>query len=117
MSSNLVFSFCLFAAGLPFVAICVILIHYFMRRATWKRKQRRGERNLGFCPSSSALGMALLFLQIFARPSLQHVLEEKQEEDKDEDDEGDPESPEKRVDRQLRRIRRGEKVDELVLRL
>ena len=61
--------------------------------------------------------MMLLFMQVFARPSLQHVLEEKQKEDKDEDDEGDPESPEKRVDHQLKRIRRGEKVNDLVLRL
>jgi hypothetical protein len=105
------------ASGLPFLAIAVLFVHYALRRAEWQRKRRRGEKNPGFCPSSAALGMMLLFMQVFARPSLQHVLEEKQEEDKDEDDEGDPESPEKRVDRQLKRIRRGEKIDDLVLRL
>jgi hypothetical protein len=117
MSANLLFYCCSFAAGLPFLAIAAILFHYYIRRAAWKRKRRRSERNCGFCPSSAALGAALLFLQIFARPSLQHVLEEKQKEDKDEDDEGDSENPEKRVDGQLKRIRRGEKIDDLVLRM
>jgi hypothetical protein len=60
--------------------------------------------------------MMLLFMQVFARPSLQHVLEEKQEEDKDEDDQGDPETPEKRLNRQLKEIRRGDPVKTLVLR-
>jgi hypothetical protein len=117
MRSNLSFYFCLLAAGLPFYAIPAILVHYFVRRGAWKRKRRRGEKRLGFCPSSTALGGALLFLQIFIRPSLQHVLAEVQEEDLDEDDEGDPESPEKHLNRQLKRIRRGEEIDDLVLRL
>jgi len=117
MSANALYFCGLFAAGLPFLAMATILCDYFLRRAAWKRKRLRGEKNLSFCPSSTALGAALLFLQIFARPSLQHVLEEKQEEDKDEDDEGDPESTEKNLNRQLKRIRRGEKFDDLVLRL
>ncbi|MGA2571652.1 MAG: hypothetical protein ABSF23_14135 [Terracidiphilus sp.] len=117
MSANVLLYCCLFAAGLPFFAIAAILVHYCVRREAWKRKQRRGDRSPGFCPSSTALGAALLFVHVFVRPSLQHVLEEKQEEDKDEDDEGDPESPEKQLSRQLRDIRRGEKVDDLVLRM
>jgi hypothetical protein len=117
MNANALYLCGFFAAGLPFLAMAGILCHYFLRRVAWKRKRRRGEKNLGFCPSSTALGAALLFLQIFARPSLQHVLEEKQEEDKDEDHEGDPESPEKNLHRQLKRIRHGEKFDNLVLRL
>ena len=95
----------------------VILCHYFLRRAAWQRKWRRGEKKLGFCPSASALGMAMLFLQIFVRPSLQHVLEEKQEEDKDDDDEGDLETEEKHLHRQLKRVRRGEEVGDLTLRM
>ena len=117
MSMDLSFYCRLFAAGLPFLAITAIFVHYCVRRAAWKRKQRRGEKNLGFCPSSAALGAAMLFLQIFVRPSLQHVVAEKQEQDQDEDDSGVPENPEKRVDRQLKRIRRGEKTDDLVLRM
>jgi hypothetical protein len=116
MSSSL-FQLCCFAAGLPFLAILAILIRYFVLRAIWKHKRRKGEKILGFCPSSAALGAALLFLQILVRPSLRHVLVEKREEDKDEDDESDLEGPEKFVDRQLKRIRRGEKTDDLVLRL
>ena len=117
MGSNLAFYLCLFAAGLPFFAIPAILIHYCVRRAAWRRKKRRGVKRLGFFPSATALGGALLFLQIFVRPSLQHVHAVVQEEKDQDDDEGDPESPEKHLSRQLKRIRRGEKTDDLVLRL
>ena len=59
----------------------------------------------------------LLYAQVFYRPSVEYVLEEKQEQDVEEDDQSDPETPEKYLDRQLRRIRRGEPVDQLTLRL
>ena len=117
MNTNVLYLFCMIAASLPFAAIPVLLIHYCLRRAAWKRKQRRGQKSLGFCPSSSALGVALLFMQVFIRPSLQHVIEERQQEDVDEDAQGDPESPLKHLKRQLRKIRRGEMVGDLVLRL
>jgi hypothetical protein len=61
--------------------------------------------------------MAFLFLQVFHRPSVAHVLEEKQKEDAEENDEGDPENLKKQIDRQLKKIRRGEPVERLVLRL
>ena len=57
------------------------------------------------------------FMQVYWRPSVSYVLEEKQDEDADEDDNGDPENLKKQLDRQLKRIRRGEPVDRLVLRL
>lgn len=104
-------------AGLPYVAIVVVLIHFLLRRAKWKINRRCGKRDAGFCPSSAALGMMLLFMQVFVRPTLQYVLEQKQEEDVEEDDEGDPEGTMKQLNRQLKRIRRGEPVGDLVLRL
>lgn len=107
---------CVCAFCVPFVAIGVIFVHYYVRRAVWKCKRRRGKESSHFCPSSSALGMALLFMQVFYRPSVEYVLEEKQDEDVDQDDEGDPESPAKHLSHQLRKIRRGEPVDRLVLR-
>jgi hypothetical protein len=61
--------------------------------------------------------MILLFAQMFYRPTVSYVLEARQDEDADEDDQGDPESREKHLNRQLKRIRRGEQVDDLVLRL
>ncbi len=79
--------------------------------------QRLGRKNSGFCPSSSALGIALLFLQVFYRPSVANVVEIKQDEDVDEDDEGDPEGLTKQLNRQYKRIRRGEPVERLVLRI
>jgi len=106
-----------FAMGAPFLTIGAILVHYLLRRAAWRRNKRRGKKNLGFCPSSSALGIALLFIQVFYRPSIENVIEVKQHEDADEDNTGDPENLKKQLNRQLKRIRRGEPVDRLVLRL
>jgi hypothetical protein len=105
------------AFALPFLTIAAILVHYHLRRAIWKFKRRRGMKNPGFCPSSAALGMVLLFAQMLYGPSVSHAIEARQQEDADEDDEDDPEAPEKHLLRQLRRIRRGEQVDPLVLRL
>jgi hypothetical protein len=118
MSTNFLYLCGLFAGISPFLAIAVILLLYLLRRTAWKIRQGRGDKHLGFCPSASALGMALLFMQVFVRPSLQTVLEQKQEEDVVEDDQGgDPESRENHLNRQLKRIRRGERVDGLILRL
>jgi hypothetical protein len=105
------------ALGAPFLAIVAILVYYQLRRAAWRRNKRLGKKNLGFCPSSAAMGMALLFMQVFHRPSVAHALEMKQDEDADEDDEGDPENLKKQLSRQYKRIRRGEPVEKLVLRL
>lgn len=116
MSANL-FYLCSVAASLPYLAIVVVLFHYLLRRAKWKADKRRGKKIPRFCPSASALGMMLLFMQVFVRPTLRYVLEEKQNEDAEEDDEGDPEGITKQLDRQLKRIRRGEQVGDLVLRL
>jgi hypothetical protein len=101
----------------PFLAIPVIFAHYCVRRAVWKRRKRLGMRNPGFCPSMAAMGTSLQFIQVFYRPNMAYVLETKLEEDVDEDDSGDPETPAAHFNRQLRRIRRGERVETLVLRL
>jgi len=117
MSPNVWFYCGLFAAALPFLVIAAIFLHYCVRGAAWKRKRRRGEKNTGFCPSSLALGGAMLFLQLIIRPSLIRVIEQRQQEEADEDDQGDPESPLHHLKRQLRDIRRREFAGDLVLRL
>ena len=120
--SNLLLMFLASLTVIGPVAILLILIHYNLRRAWWKRRQRQGNRSVGFCPSSAALGMALQFMQVFHRPSMAHVVEARQatREEADEDDNGDPETPAARRRhflRQLRRIRRGERVERLELRM
>lgn len=105
------------AFGAPFLAIAFLLFHYCVRRAVWRRKRRWGVRCAGFCPSACAMGVALLFLQVFYRPTVSNVIEVIEHEDADEDDQGDPESLAKQLHRQLKRIRRGEPVGDLVLRL
>ncbi len=116
MSAKL-FYLCSIAASLPFLAIAIVFAHFLLRRAKWKIDERRGKKNLGFCPSVAAMGMMLLFMQVFVRPTLQYVLEEKQDDEVKEDDQGDPESITKQLNRQLKKIRRGEQVGDLVLRL
>jgi hypothetical protein len=116
MSTNS-FYLCSIAASLPYIAIAVELVHYFLRRARWKFDKRRGKKNRGYCPSTAALGMMLLFMQVFVRPTLQHVLEEKQDDEVEEDDQGDPEGKMKQLSPQLNRIRRGEQAGDLVFRL
>lgn len=105
------------ASAFPFLAIFAILVHYFLQRAAWKSKQRRGHAKPGFYPSAAALGTILLFAQVFYRPSVAYAVEARLEVDAAEDDAGDPETPARALERQLRRIRRGEPVDRLVMRL
>jgi hypothetical protein len=103
--------------SVPFLAVGVILAHYVLRRATWKRRKRRGKKRFGYYPSAFALGMALQFIQVYYQPSLAYEAAEVQKGDAEDDDEGDLETPTKHLRRQLRRIRRGEAIDKLVLRL
>lgn len=102
-----------FGIGAPFFAIGVILIYYSILRAIHKLKRWCGKRS-GFCPSASALGMALLFTQVFYRPSLTHGVTVQQEYPQN-DEQGDPETIGKTLDQQLRRIRQGESIEKLIL--
>lgn len=101
----------------PLSGDCCDSWYYQIRRSVWRRKRRKSKRDLGFCPSSAALGAALLFLSVYYRPSVDFAIEASLQEKVEEDDQGDPETPEKYFNRQLRQIRRGERVEGLVLRL
>jgi len=117
MGANALYYFSIFLMSCPAWAIAAILAHYLLRRAAWKHRKRRGRKGLGYYPSAFALGMVFQSIQIFYRPSVEYVLEAKQDEDANADDDGDPETIQKQLNRQLRRIRRGEEVYRLVLRL
>jgi hypothetical protein len=101
----------------PFLAIVLILLYYVFLRSRWRILRRLGSRNSGFCPSESLLGTALQFWQVVYRPNDAYVVEAKIEDDAEDADEGDPESPTWQLLWQLRQIRRGERVEQLVLRL
>src|ERR1700694_2966989 len=117
MNANIYDILGMIAPATPLLAILAILIHYQFRRAAWKRRRRLGLPNRGFCPSTSCLGTAFQYMQVFHRPSMAYVVQVKREEEEDRDDNGYPESPIKLWKRQLRRIRNGEKLEMLVLRL
>jgi hypothetical protein len=116
MNSRLLLCCAEFASGLPYLAVVAILIHYFLRRAAWRRRKRQG-KTAGFCPSSAAMGVIFLFAQTFCRPAVSYEIEARLVERTEEDDDGDPETPAIHLGRQLRRIRRGEQVETLVLHL
>lgn len=105
------------ALASPFLAVVAILVYYHLRRAVFRRNQRLGRRNGGFCPSSFALGTALQLIPMFYCPSMDFAIKARLVQVVEEDDEGDPEKPAKHLHRQLRRIRRGEPVDTLVVKL
>ncbi|MGB6830544.1 MAG: hypothetical protein WBE41_21030 [Terracidiphilus sp.] len=106
-----------FALSAPLLAIAFLLFQYCWRRAAWRHRRRKGARCAGFCPSACAMGVALLFMQVFYRPTVMNVIEVIEHEDTEEDDQGNPENLRKQLNRQLKRIRRGEPVGDLVLRL
>jgi hypothetical protein len=122
MNGDSILAWCIYGLYVPFLLMGLILVHYVLRRALWRRRKRLGKSRLGFYPSAFALGMALQFVQVYHRPSMAYVREVKREEqdDGDEDDLGEPETPaarRKHFFRQLWRIRRGDPVDKLVLRI
>jgi hypothetical protein len=102
-----------FALNGLFIFSCCVL--FCVRRFLWRRRNRQGRRNLGFCPTYTSAGNALQALQAIAQPGADYVLAEKFDDEADDDDEGEPDSPEKHLHRQLRRIRRGEKVERLTV--
>ncbi len=105
------------ALASPLLVIVAILVHYYLRRALFRRNQRLGRKNRGFCPSSFALGTALQLLPMFYRPSMDFAIKARAVEVIEEDNEGDPEKPAKHLHRQLRRIRRGDPLDAFVVKL
>ena len=69
--------------------------------------------------SPEGMGAALMFLSMAYRPNHAFVAKAQivEREEADDDDQGGPDTARRHLLRQLRRIRRGERVDRLVLRL
>jgi hypothetical protein len=87
-------------------------------RPKGKRPNRSQLAKLG-ASSPAAIGSAFLFLSTVYRPHHAFIAEAqiRHQEDAGDDDQGGPDTPRRHLLRQLKRIRRGEKVDRLVLRL
>lgn len=117
MGSSIVYACGMVAAISPFLAILAILCWHSARSLVWSRNRPRSRRALGLWSSALVLGTALQFLQLIYQPSVNHVVEAQYDDQADEDDSGDPETVAKQLNRQLKRIRRGERIDKIVLRL
>ena len=115
MDLQLFYNLCTFVGGIPYLAIVAILVHFVIRRTLSKHKGRQGKTY--FYPSSAALSMVFLIAQSFYRPSLQHLVETRLVVEVEEDDLGEPDTSTTGLSRQLKRLRRGELVENLVLRL
>jgi hypothetical protein len=108
----------LLVAGLVLFGFFVVALAHFVLMGVSRRRRQPGERCRRVRVYLVAAG--LLFMQLMSEiysPGTAFLLQQIRGEDADEDDQGDPDSPEKHFDRQLRRIRRGEPVDQLVLRI
>ncbi len=108
-----------FAVALPIVAsllVAVIALFSLLKQLISRRHHPRRGHFKAFA-ASAAIGLAFLPLAAIYRPSLVEVVKAqiRQEEDVDEEETGSPESPLKHLWRQLRCIRRGERVDFLIL--
>jgi hypothetical protein len=71
MNQNFAYAIGAFAGSIPYLAIVLILGHYFVRRANYQRRKKKSVP--GFYPSSAALGMVFLLTQMYYRPSIQHA--------------------------------------------
>jgi hypothetical protein len=101
----------------PYLAVIILFITFYVRRALWRQSRRRGKKKLGFYPSSSDLGNALHQLQTLTRPTIEYVIEEKLDDDAEDDGDAGPKIPGRHLRQQLRRVRRGETVDRLIVQL
>jgi hypothetical protein len=73
-----------FAVVLALYALHRLALWMESRGWVYYRKHKRG---------SAAMGSVMLEIQSFYRPSIEHVIEQKQEEQREEDDAGDPSVP------------------------
>ena len=109
-----------FAVALPIVAsllVAVIALFSLLKQLISRgHHPRRGPFKV--FAASAAIGLAFLPLAAIYRPSLVEVAKAqiRQHEDADEDESGGPESPLRHLWRQLRRIRRGERLETLIVR-
>jgi len=101
----------------PLLAIAAIIVVSRLRRAAWAQAHDLKRPSAVLQTSLLASAIALQQFQLFYRPNVACVLEVKDDADADEDDSGEPADPAAQLQWQLRRIRRGEKVENLVLRL
>jgi hypothetical protein len=102
-------------ASALFLTFAVGLLFDSIRRASRLPHRRRAGRILS--SAGACLCAAVFAFTFFYRPSLEFAAETAQIEYVDEEDDGEPETPAKSFNRQLKRIRRGEKVESLVVRL
>jgi hypothetical protein len=121
MKPDALYAWLILAGFVSFLAVAVIFGYFCFTQVLLRRRRRAGRRRSRLSGYGVALGLAFMQLvRTFYQPDLGYLLEVKRDEDVDEDDSGDPETPEGRLrhfHRQLRRIRRGERVDRLVLRM
>ena len=98
-----------------FLSVGVGLLFDSFRRASRLPKKRSARRRIS--SAGAGLSAALLAFTFFYRPSLEYAVETAQVEYVEGDDDGDPETAAKALNRQLKRIRRGEKVESLIVRM
>jgi hypothetical protein len=106
-------------AILAHLGIVVSLVSAARHMARRRRIAREHPRDLVISSRAGlALGAMFLGFQQIVQPEVRHVIAELEKEDMDDEGNGEEEPPGGRhFHQQLRRIRRGEEVEELIVRL
>jgi hypothetical protein len=121
MRLDALYAWLILAGFVSFLVVAMVFCYFLASRVVLRRRRQAGRRRSRLSGYGLALGLAFMqLMRTFYQPDLGYLLEVKQDEDADEDDSSDPEAPEARLrhfHRQLGRIRRGERIDRLVLRM
>ena len=98
---------CILLFGIFIAAIFVI------QRVRHRSRKHRGKKRWGYYPSAATIGNALQILEVFTRPSVKHVIEEKFDDSAQDDESGGPDDPIAHLHHQARMIRSGNPPDRL----
>jgi hypothetical protein len=93
------------------LSLALFGIAFVVRRGLAKRL------GVGWYPNTEGLGTALMVLQAYTQPRVQHVIQQMMDEDVDEDEAGGPDDPVVHLHRQAKRLRQGRLVGPLTARV
>jgi hypothetical protein len=111
----------LLAGTAPSLSSILLLMLLPWRRPKEQSQEQNREtpirKRSGFSGYAFSIGMALQNIEKLIHHNVQPMIVQRIDEDQDEDDQTDSNDPLVHFHRQLRKIRRGEQVDQLVLRI
>jgi hypothetical protein len=117
LGSHLFAGWSLLGATAPACSTILLLTLLPWRRPARQNRKSPVRKRTGFSGYTFAIGMALQNLEKLIHHNVQPMVVQVVDEDQDEDDQTDSNDPQVLFHRQLKKIRRGEPLDQLVLRV